>query len=174
MCLQIGSLTLKKGEETMKRLGKVFLGVLCIILLLVASNASEIQWVTSNKVTFKWDATTTYTDGKPIRKKDGKILYLIYVYHHNKRKKELTEKYVSMVRFDEKTPIAETRCEISFKDKGRYFLGVQALLYKVNKNGKISDRPFKTSAISWSSKDTCTNNHPSGVEDVKKIVCRKK
>ena len=141
----------------MKRLGKVFLGVLCMMLLFAFSHASEIHWVrvTSNKkVTFKWDATTTYADGKLI------LMYVVYVYKQNK---DEDPPKINVDRYKYKDKIEENSCEIGFKDEGRYLLGVKAALYKVE-GGKISGVPESESEISWSSRKTCTNNNPFGVK----------
>ena len=156
----------------MKRFGKVFLGMLCMILLFAYSHASDkltpVTVTTKKPVTFVWDPATTYTGGDHIGKNDGKVRYVVYVYQANNKdekppiQKEKIDK--TKLREESPTPIEETSCEIPFddKDKGHYFfLGVQALLHKkVSKDGKPI---VESSTISWSCSKTCTNNNPQYV-----------
>jgi hypothetical protein len=155
----------------MKRSGKVFLGMLCIILLFAYSHASEkcAQVEAKNqKVIFKWSRVGKYTNDADIRKEDGEVKYVVYVYQVNNKdenppiQKENIDK--TRLREESPTPIKETSCEISFndKDKGHYFfLGVQALLYK--KNSKDGKPIVESSTISWSCSKTLTNNNPQYV-----------
>jgi hypothetical protein len=73
----------------MKRLGKVFWGVLCMILLFAFSHASAGDICAPNtevvktkeKVQFEWDAVTTYNDKGKTRIEKGKFVkYLVYRY----------------------------------------------------------------------------------------------
>ena len=151
----------------MKRLGKVFLGMLCIILLFAYSHASDKRAqvdAKNQKVTFKWSRVEKYTNDTDIRKEDGEVKYAVYVYQVNNKdenppiQKEKIDK--TKLREESPTPIKETSCEISFndKDKDHYFiLGVQALLYK--KNSKDGKPIVESSTISWSCSGTCTNNN---------------
>jgi hypothetical protein len=155
----------------MKRLGKVFLGMLCIILLFAYSHASDKRTkveAKNQKVTFKWSRVEKDTNNTDIRKEDGEVKYVVYVYQTNNKdekppiQKEKIDK--TKLREESPTPIKETSCEIPFydKDKGHYFfLGVQALLYKkASKDGKPI---VESSTISWSCSETCTNNNPQYV-----------
>ena len=155
----------------MKRLGKIFLGTLCIILLFSYSHASDkrVQVEPKNqKVTFKWSRVEKYTNDADIRKEDDEVKYVVYVYQTNNKdenppiQKEKIDK--TKLREESPTPIKETSCEIPFydKDKGHYFfLGVQALLYK--KNSKDGKPIVESSTISWSCSKTSTNNNPQYV-----------
>ena len=155
----------------MKRLGKVFLGMLCITLLFAYSYASDKRVKVepkNQKVTFKWSRVEKYTNDADIRKEDDEVKYVVYVYQTNNKdenppiQKEKIDK--TKLREESPTPIKETSCEIPFydKDKGHYFfLGVQALLYK--KNSKDGKPIVESSTISWSCSGTCTNNNPQYV-----------
>ena len=160
----------------MKRLGKVFLGMLCIIFLFAYSHASDkpTPVTTKDQVTFMWKAVNTYTpSGKPIGENDGKVRYVVYVYQAKKidekppiQKENIDKTKLRVVTL---TPIKEPPCEIRFDetdtDKGHYFfLGVQALLYKkVSKDGKPIGEPINKSTISWSCNNDCTYNNPQYV-----------
>ncbi|MDH4204319.1 MAG: hypothetical protein OEV45_02215, partial [Desulfobacteraceae bacterium] len=132
----------------MKRVGKIFWGVLCMILVFAFSHASEIHWVTSNKVTVEWDAPTTYVNGVPI-KPGYELRYFVYL------DEDVDKNHKNKVLMS-KEPIASTNYQIVFNKQGRYFVGVKAALYKVE-GGKISGVPESESEISWSYRKTCTN-----------------
>lgn len=144
--------------------------MLCMILLFAFSHASDdkisapVEKVTTEeKVTFEWDAVTTYTNGKLIGKKDGKVKYEVYVYQAENKdekppKKMNIDKYKKKKKLKENPPIEKTSCEIRFEKNGLYFLGVQAILFKNGfevKEGR--------SGVSWSCSKTCTNNKPKYV-----------
>ncbi len=136
----------------MKTLGKVFLGMVCITLLF---SCNSTQWVTSNNVTIEWDAPTQLTDDSPIPP-DQVLQYNVYIdvdtdkTHDDKILK--TEK-----------PIAETSYTLpTIEHKGHYFIGIQALSYKI-KDGEIYGKP-EMSEISWSSSKSSTNKHPFGLK----------
>lgn len=149
----------------MKRLGKVFLGVLCMILLFAFSHASDNKIsaplepvITKNKVTFKWTAVGTRTRGEPIDKK--KVRYVVYVYQAEKiNEKPPEEKDFDRLKTEKKlevkSPIKETFCAIEFDPNkhtpGYYFLGVQT---------KLED---EVSVVSWSCSETCTEKKPQYV-----------
>ncbi len=136
----------------MNTLGKVFIGMVCITLLF---SCNRTQWVTSNNVTIKWDATTKLVDDSLIPS-DQVLRYNVYIdvdtdkTHDDKILK--TEK-----------PIAETSYTIpTIEHKGHYFIGIQALTYKI-KDGEIYGKP-KMSKISWSSSKSSTKKGPFGVK----------
>ena len=137
----------------MKRLGNVFFGVLCMILLLSCSHVPKIPWVeTSDKVKIAWDATTTLINGHPISNPEA-VGYFVYIrkdWDKNHDKNELQNK----------KPITETIYEIHFPEPGKYIVGVQAALYK---DKSMEGEPIK-SDISWSSRETRTNSNPFSVK----------
>ena len=142
----------------MKRLGKVFFGVLCMILLLACSHTPEIHWVeTSDRVKIAWDATTTLLNGNAISNPEA-VGYFVYIskdLDKNHEKNELqNEKPIN------KNPITKTIYEIKFPERGQYIVGVQAALYK---DGSMEGEPEKSN-ISWSCSETCTNKNPFGVK----------
>ena len=152
----------------MKRLGKVFLGVLCIIFLFAYSHASDkpTQVTTKDQVTFTWKRVTTYAppSGKLIGENDGKVCYAVYVYQAKNidEKPPIHKKDIDKTKLREILLINGTSTKISFdrEDNGlNFFLGVQALLYKeVSKDGKPIGEPIKKSTISWSCSETCAPN----------------
>ncbi len=131
----------------MERLGKVFLGMLCIILLFAYSHASDklTKITPKNKsVTFKWDAVEKY-------KNVGEVRYVVYVYQAEKiNEKPPEEKDFKRLKTEKslevKSPIKEIFCEIKFDKPGYYFLGVQT---------KLKD---EVSVVSWSCSETCAPN----------------
>jgi hypothetical protein len=138
----------------MKRLGKVFLGMLCIILLFAYSHASDkLTKITPNKdkgVTFKWEPVKKRISGKDIVNVD-KIRYKVYVYQaENINEKPPEEKDFERLktekRLEVKSPIKEISCKIKFDKPGYYFLGVQT---------KLKD---EVSVVSWSCSETCATN----------------
>lgn len=144
----------------MKRIGKVFWGLLCMILLFSLSHASDNnisakKITTKEKVAFAWNAVTTYTNDNPIGKKDGIVKYEVYIYQVKNIDEKPTKK-MNIDGFKHKDGIEETSCEIKFDKPGYYFLGVRA---KLLKNG-IELR----SDVSWSCSKTCTNKNPQYVE----------
>ena len=147
----------------MKRIGKVFWGALCMILLFSFSHTSadsicspnkELEVVkTEKKVKFEWDAVTTYKNGKPIGKKDGKVKYEVYVYQVENKNKPLPDNLkIEEHKYKDCNGIEETSCEIKFDKPGYYFLGVRAKL----KKGQGSD-------VSWSCSKIRTNKNPQFV-----------
>lgn len=154
----------------MKRSGKLLFGVLGMILLVACSHASDVHWVSADKITVEWDATTTHMNGSPITKNEGKVMYLLYIREKDTDKKMPVEKYVDEdeVVVPATEPIPQTKCKIKFeddsrfKDGHRYHLGVKAGIYKFGKDEKIIGKPV-FSEISWSCNETCTSDHPFGV-----------
>jgi hypothetical protein len=160
----------------MKIIGKVFLGVLGVILLFSFSHASDklTPLTTKGQVTFAWNLVTNYTpSGKHIGENDGKVMYVVYVYQANKidekppiQKENIDKTKLRVVTL---TPVKKPPYEISFvktdTKKGHYFfLGVQALLYKkVSKDGIPIGEPINKSTISWSCNKDCTSNNPQYV-----------
>jgi hypothetical protein len=145
----------------MKRLGKVFWGVLCMILLFAFSQSSagnicapniDIQVVkTEEKVQFEWDATKTYTDEKKVE-----VKYVVYRYQaKNKDENPPTEaqfeEYKKQKRLKEYSPITEPSKVITFEGNGLYLLGVRAKTFNI-KNGSEIGR----SSVSWSCYKECT------------------
>jgi len=138
----------------MKRLEKVFYGVLCMIFLFACAHTN---WINTNEVTIDWEAVTTLADGSDIPE-NNEVRYLVYIDNPNMHVNELVEKYVDDVRIDAVTPIAETSCKIRFKDKGSFLVGVQSVLYN-NEKKTVGMR----SVISWSDSKNATKNNPFGV-----------
>jgi hypothetical protein len=147
----------------MKRLGKVFWGVLCMILLFAFSHAFaenicapgvKLGPVKSNEtVKFEWNKSTT-------DEKDGKVIYEVYVYNQDEGEEPPNEN-VDNYKYGNQTE--DTNYEIVLKSPGIYILGGKALLYK-SKDGKPIGWPINKSTISWSCNKNCTNNNPQYVE----------
>ena len=160
---------IEKGENAMKRLSKVFLGMLLSIFFLFAySHASDkpIPLTTKNQVTFMWKAVATDTSGKLFGKNDGKVMYVVYTYQAKNidetppiKKKDIDKKNLKEISL-----IDKTNHKISFDsiDKGlNFYLGVQACLYKeVSKDGKPIGKPINESDISWSCFEADAKNNP--------------
>jgi|GEM_PF-1378521 len=153
----------------MKRLGKVFLGMLCMILLFACYHKPTpvITEKPEKGVTFEWDAVTNYNNDKPIGKKDGKVKYMVYVYQAENideqppNSNDVNDPKIKELRYKDCNEIEKTSCKIRFDDKDKglnFFLGVQALLK--NKDGKL----IGNSTISWSCNNNCTNNNPRYVK----------
>jgi len=167
----------------MKRLGTLFFGVLCMILLFAFSHASGetsqpqkgIFWKETDSIKVAWDATTTHVGGSPITENEGKVKYLLYVEEQDTGVKRLVKKWVEGKKdpVSATDPIPETSCEIKFEVESgfkvgkKYLLGVQAGLYKFSIDEEIIGKPV-FSPISWSCKDNCTSNNPFGVEFITK------
>ena len=153
----------------MKIIGKVFLGVLFVILLFSFSHASSDNTCTPNnesevvrtkdKVTFAWQ-----WENKD--KIDGIIMYQVYRFPRTNNEQPPGDadnfKYGVPIKFN----TSDLKCIITF-DKtvttGKYILGVQTLLYR-SKDGKPIGEPIKKSAISWSCNKNYTKNNPQYVE----------
>jgi hypothetical protein len=137
----------------MKRLEKLFCVLLCMIFLFACSH---IHWLNTTEVSLEWDAVPIWTDGSS-NESPREVRYLLYVGNPNTHEGELLEKYVNGVRIDAKTPIAETSCKIRIKDKGKFLVGVQSVLY-------VDDKTiYGHSIISWSDSKIATQNNPFGV-----------
>ena len=144
----------------MKRLGKVFWGVLCMILLFAFSHASaenicapgiKLGPVKSKEaVKFEWDKSTT-------DEKDGKVIYEVYVYNQDEGEEPPNENFDNY-KYGNKTE--DTSYEIILESPGIYILGVRAYLFK---NGIEVPGPRGKSDVSWSCDKTRTNNNPQYV-----------
>jgi hypothetical protein len=149
----------------MKRLGKVFLGMLCIILLfafshasaekICAPNVSPVDIKTNKIVTFEWTAPTKYMNNDTISKDDGTIMYEVYSYQLN-GSGDSPKTDVKNCKYEGETD--NTYLKIIFQQAGEYVLGVRAYLFK---NG--IEVPERKSDVSWSCSITCTNNNPQYV-----------
>jgi len=154
----------------MKKFGKVFWGVLCMMLLFAFSHASadnicapniNLKVVnTKEKVQFKWNAVKKYENRKDIDKKDGIIMYQVYRFRQIKDEQP-PRNNADKFKYEDRTD--KLYREIKFQDAGRYFLGVQAFLYK-SKGGKPIGKPINKSTISWSCNKSSTNNKPQYVK----------
>lgn len=142
----------------MKRLGRVFWGVSCMILLFAFSHASagnicapNIEVVnTKNKVIFKWNEVKARTHGEEVR-------YVVYVYQaENKDENPPTEaqfeEYKKQNRLKEYSPIINEELEIEFNVNGIYLLGVRAKPFNKKNGSEIKGK----SDISWSCYKKCT------------------
>jgi len=142
----------------MKRLGKVFWGVLCMILLFAFSHASagnicapNIEVVNAkNKVKFSWNEVEARTRGEEIK-------YVVYVYKaENKNENPPTEaqfeEYKKKNRLKESSPTIDKYKDISFNDNGLYILGVRAIAFNKKNGAEIKGK----SDISWSCYKECT------------------
>lgn len=154
----------------MNTLGKVFFGMVCITLLF---SCNRTKWVTNN-ATIKWDVPTKLADGSPIPS-DQVLRYKAYIdidddNNHNDLI-DLTEgTYIVETSFT--ISIAEKSYTISFDEssytksldehKGRYFIGIQTLTYKI-KDGEVYGKP-NDSEISWSSSKSSTKKAPFGIK----------
>ena len=150
---EIGSLNLLKRGAAMKTLGKVFFGMVCITLLF---SCNRTQWVKSNNVTIKWNAPTKLADDSPIPS-DQVLRYNVYLDLNTDKD------HSNMKLMTKKEPIAETSYTIpTIEHKGRYFIGIEALTYKI-KDGEIYSKS-EMSKISWSSSKSNTKKGPFGVK----------
>jgi hypothetical protein len=145
----------------MKRLGKVLFGVLCMILLFTFSHAGEIKpdyVVPEKKSKIAWDATTTYINHTKIEHPEA-VGYFVYICNEedNKCLKKESMKKERKFRIPINTnPIRKTNYPLPLLEKGKYFVGVRAVLYKDKKLGAYVNE----STISWSRNQACTNNKP--------------
>jgi len=144
----------------MNRLGKVLLGVLCMILPYAFSHASEIHWEKVKRggvVKIAWDETTKLLNGRDISpnypEAEGYVLgYLLYV---TKNKEEIID-------YPKPEPILKPKATIIFATSpGQFYIGVQTAIYK-DKN--LKSEPVTVSTISWSDSETSTNKNPFGVK----------
>ena len=89
----------------MKRLGKVFWGVLCMILLFAFSHASAGDICAPNtevvktkeKVQFEWDAVTTYNDKGKTRIEKENLLSIWYIAIKQKIKMKIRRRRKSKI-----------------------------------------------------------------------------
>jgi hypothetical protein len=150
----------------MKLIGKVFFGVLFVILLFSFSHASpynpctpnnesEVETTKEKGVTFGWEWESK-------DKIDGIIMYQVYRFP----RKNNEQPPVNADNFKYKDPIKRKRdtlkceCKIIFDTLDKYILGVQTLLYR-SKDGKPIGEPIKKSTISWSCNKNCMKSpHP--------------
>lgn len=149
----------------MKILGKVFWGMLCIILLFAFSLASAenicapdvrpVDIKTNKIVTFEWTAPTKYMNDDTIGKDDGTIMYEVYSYQLN-GSGDSPKTDAKNCKYEGETD--KTNFEILFQQAGEYVLGVRAYLFK---NG--IEVPGRKSDVSWSCSITCTNSNPQYV-----------
>ena len=137
----------------MKRLEKLLFGVICMIFLFACSH---MNWLSANEISIEWDPVTTSANSSGIES-PHEVRYLLYVGNPKTHEGELLEKYVNGVWVDAKTPIAETSCKITLKNKGRFLVGVQSVLFA---EGKIITK----SKISWSDSKIATQKNPFGVQ----------
>ena len=138
----------------MKKAQKVFFSVVCAGLLFACS---DTEWIKSKNVTVAWDEPTALEDGTPISN-DLELRYNVYIDRTTDKKGD------DMVRLTE-DPIAETSYTISsIEHKGKYFIGIQALAYRVNKDGEPYGDPIKESTIAWSSNKADTEGRAFGIK----------
>jgi hypothetical protein len=136
----------------MKKSQKVFFAVVCAGLLFACS---KTEWVKSKNVTVAWDAPTTLEDGTTVTQ-DLALRYNVYL----DRDTDKTHEDAKLLTTE---PIAETRYTISsIEHKGKYFVGIQALAYRV-KDGEIYGDP-KRSRIAWSSNKADTESRKFGIK----------
>jgi hypothetical protein len=143
----------------MKRLGKVLFGVLCMILLFTFSHAAEMQREkvkVGEDVEIAWDPTTTFLINNDPISNPKAVGYFVYISEDVDKKCEKCEKKNEPQNENPRNEnrITETVYVIQLLKAGRYFVGVQAVLYKdENMNGE----PVGKSTISWSCSEACTN-----------------
>ena len=126
----------------------------------IKTSVTWIKWVDKEKVSIRWDPVTMMADRSSIH--DGyEIKYLVYIDNFGMHEGVLVEKYVDGNWVDKETPIAETGCTISFKDKGKFVIGVQSVLFDEEK--QIKER----SSIAWSDYEISTNSNPFAVRSGK-------
>ena len=139
----------------MKR-GKLFFGMLFIILLFACHSIhylNPIRWFTPD-VTVTWDPPMNWENGDPIKPED-RLWYSVYIDKDSYDTHEDAEMLT-------KEPIKETNFIISASEladteqKGRYFIGVQAVVY--DKDGHA-----RKSKIAWSDSTAATKNNPFGI-----------
>ncbi|MDJ0819182.1 MAG: hypothetical protein QNJ58_23435 [Desulfobacterales bacterium] len=107
----------------MKILKKLLYGVLCIILLFTFSQAAEEEhcvscYKTSGSVKIAWDPTTTYLNGNPIPERKA-VRYNVYIRKCNEN---------MIKKICNKTD--KTEYVIPFQERGKYFVGVDAVYVK--------------------------------------------
>jgi len=136
----------------MKSLFKVFLGVVCITFLFACDRT---HWEKSNNVKVAWDSSETKSDKSPT---DQKRVFLYNVYIDVDTDNTHDDKILMT-----KEPIAETEYIIpTIEHKGKYFIGIQTLAYKV-KDGEKYGEPAM-SEISWSNNKSATQKGTFGVK----------
>jgi hypothetical protein len=136
----------------MKKLHRIFLALICIGLL---SACFTTKWVKSNNVTVAWDAPTSLEDGTTISK-DLELRYNVYI----DRDTDNTHDDKELLTAE---PIAETKYTIaSIEHKGKYFIGIQTLAYRV-KDGELYGDP-NVSRIAWSSNKADTESGAFGIK----------
>ncbi|MEJ2105330.1 MAG: hypothetical protein P8X47_12250 [Ignavibacteriaceae bacterium] len=148
----------------MKTIGKVFFGVLFVILFFSFSHASSDNTCTPNnesKVVRTKDTVKFEWKWKSEDKIDGIIMYQVYRFPRTNNEQPPGDpdnfKYGNPIKND------KLNCVITFDDAGKYILGVQTLLYR-SKDGKPIGEPIKKSTISWSCNKNYTENNPQYVE----------
>ena len=135
----------------MKTLRKLFFAMVCLTLLFACN---ETEWK-SNNYTVSWDAPTALADGSSIPKTQV-LRYNVYIDIDDDKTHD--DKILMT-----KQPVADTNFTIpTIEHKGQYYIGIQALTYKV-KDGVTYDQP-KASAIAWSSSKANTKKGAFGVK----------
>jgi hypothetical protein len=162
----------QKGEDAMKSLGILSIGVLCVILSYAFSYASDLQCVKrqqGKQVKIAWDAVTELENGEDIYSYYPEGYAIGYLLYHSD-KKELTERNEEIDSKPDPGPSSETYSTLKFFTKPcqKYFtkpcqkyVGVRAAIYR---NKKLESQPVARSAISWSDNPSCTSNKPFVVE----------
>ncbi len=137
----------------MKKLGRVFFGVVCISFLF---GCNDIQWVRSDNPIIEWDASTTTIKGEPIPA-GYELRYKVYIDKTDDKTHDGSELLTH-------EPIETTRFQLPSLEghKGKYFIGVQAIGYQV-KDGKRIGKT-QQSEISWSSSKSKTKKKPFGLK----------
>ena len=136
----------------MKKSQKVFFAVVCAGLLFACS---KTEWVKSKNVTVAWEAPTSLEEGITISK-DLELRYNVYIDRDTDKTHDDKELLTAK-------PIAETRYTISsIEHKGKYFIGIQTLAYRV-KDGQLYGEPER-SRIAWSSNKADTESRAFGIK----------
>lgn len=125
---------------------KLFVGLVILTVLNVASFANAQQFFKANQFTCTWDPVTTLVDGTPIPATD-QVSYVTWMKNANNG--------VEPVKLSE---TSATQYTATLSAEGRYLFGVQAVR-------KAADGTLLAeSTISWSDMPEATGDNPWGVE----------
>ena len=139
----------------MKKTQKFLFVVVCIVLIFACAKMDKTEWIISTNVTVAWDAPTAFMDGTPIPQ-NIPLRYKVYI----DKDTDKTHDDKDLLTED---PISETQYTIdSIEHKGKYFIGIQALVYKSYDGQEYGEAEI--SPISWSSNKDDTESGTFGIK----------
>lgn len=121
----------------MKRKGSATAVILCVmaiflLIFLIGTAPAVDQWKTANSITVSWDPVTTAEDGSPLPASSS-IVYKVFI-------KKIMPPGSAPV---EAASVPTTKATVTFREEGKYLIGVQALRMEV-------DTVVGSSIIAWS------------------------